>query len=90
MRVRVACGWRAMCRPTGVGNADIASGIIRLKDIDEIGQLALRAAADELAVKNGADARAVIAPIFHPLQTIDEPIRDGRFANNSDNSAHKL
>jgi hypothetical protein len=67
MRVRIACGWRAMRGPASVGDADISSGIIGPKHVDEIGELTLRAAADELAIEHGADASAVIAPILHPL-----------------------
>ena len=40
------------------------------------------------AALDQADARAVIAAIFHPPQPIDQPISDLLFANDSDNSAH--
>ena len=88
MRMRVACGWRAMCGPTGMCDAYITSSVIGLEHVDEIGQLALRTAADELTVKHRADTGTVIAAIFHSLQPIDQPVRDRRFANNSNNAAH--
>ena len=75
MRMRVACGWRAMCSPTGMCDTYITRRMIGLEHVDEVGQLALRAAADELAVKYGADTGTVIAAIFHSLQPIDQPIR---------------
>ena len=55
---------------------------------DEIDQLARGAAADQLAVDDGADARAVIAAIFHPPQAIDQPVRDLFLADNTDDSTH--
>jgi hypothetical protein len=57
-----------------VGDANVTSGIIGLEDIDEIGQLALRAATDELTVMHGANTGGVITPILHPLQPIDQPV----------------
>ena len=69
-------------------DAYITSSVIGLEHVDEIGQLALRTAADELTVKHRADTGTVIAAIFHSLQPIDQPVRDRRFANNSNNAAH--
>jgi hypothetical protein len=37
-----------------------------------------------------ADPGGVIPAIFHPLETIDQPVRNARFANNSNNSAHEI
>ena len=42
----------------------------------EIVELALGAAAVELAVVDRADAGAVIAAIFEPLQPVEQPLRD--------------
>ncbi len=42
----------------------------------EIVELALGAAALELAVVDRADAGAVIAAIFEPLEAVEQPLRD--------------
>ncbi len=77
MRVRVACRRRAMRSPTRMRYADITSRVIGLEDVDEIGKLAFRAAANKLAIKHRANTRAIIAAIFHPLEPIDQAGRHG-------------
>jgi hypothetical protein len=56
--------------------------------VDQMDQLARRAAADQLAVIDGAHARRVIAAIFHPAQTIDQTVRDFLFADDANDAAH--
>ena len=90
MRMRIARCWRAVRRPAGVCNADIASRVVGFQDLHEVGKLALRPAADKLAVMHRANPGGVIPPILHPLQPIDQTVRNRRFANNSNNSAHEF
>jgi hypothetical protein len=61
---------------------------VRGEDGFEILEFALGTAADQLAVLNGADAGGVIAAIFHPPQSFDQPASDLFLANDSDDSAH--
>jgi transcriptional regulator with AAA-type ATPase domain len=56
--------------------------------LDEIIELPLGAAADQLAVLDRANARRVIAAILHAPQPVDEAIRHLGLADNSDDSAH--
>ncbi len=58
MGMRVARGRRAVRGPAGVGDADIAGGVIGLQLGDQIGKLALCPAADQLAILHSANARA--------------------------------
>ena len=88
VRMGVADGRRTVRRPARMGDADVATEGIGLQLGCEIIQLALGAAAVELAAVDGADAGAVIAAIFEALQPIEQPLRDGGFSDNSDNSAH--
>jgi hypothetical protein len=88
MRMRVASGRRAVRSPAGMRDADIAGRVVGLEDIDEVGELPFGAATDKLAARHGANPGAIIAPILHPLQPIDQPVRNGGFANNSNNAAH--
>jgi hypothetical protein len=88
MRMRVACGRRAVGGPAGMRDTDIARRIVGFQDRNKVRKLALGAPTDELAIMHGAHPRAIIPAIFHPLQPIDQPVRNRGFANNSDNSAH--
>jgi hypothetical protein len=55
----------------------------------EIVELALGAAADELALLDGTDAGRIIAAIFEAFQPIEQPLRNVALTNNPDNSAHR-
>ena len=79
---------RAMRGPAGVGDADIARRIVRFQHGDQVGQLAFGAATDQLAIVDRAYPGAIIAAIFHSFQPVDQTIRDGFLANNSNYSAH--
>ena len=54
----------------------------------EIDQLALGAAALDVAVHQGGDAGRIVAAILEPLQRVDQQGRDGRLADDSDDAAH--
>ena len=64
-----------------------ASGACDELDL-EVAQLALGAAALEVAVLQGGDAGRIVAAIFQPLQRLDDQRRDRRRAENSDDAAH--
>ena len=74
--MRIVGGWRTVCRPASVSDADIAGRVIVFQHCDQIGELALGPAADQLAAVNRANPSAVIATIFHPFQSVDQAIRD--------------
>src|ERR1700730_1578207 len=78
----------AVGRPARVADADRAGQRRHAESRLEIDQLALGAAAVDVAVDQRGDARRVVAAIFQPLQRLDQQRRDGRFADNSDDAAH--
>ena len=88
--MRVARRRRAVRCPAGMRDADIARRVIGFEFSNKVRKFALRAAANELAVINRADTCRIITAIFHPFQPINQSVRDCTFANNSNNSAHKL
>ena len=81
-------GGRAVRRPAGVGDSGCAVERLRLELAREILELALGAAALELAMVDRADARRVIAAIFEPLEAVEQPLRDVGPSDNPDNPAH--
>src|SRR3954454_5196493 len=54
----------------------------------EVLQLALGAAANELAILDRADPGRIITAIFEALQTIEQALRDVGIPDDPDNSAH--
>ena len=88
MRVRIGRIRRAMSRPARMRDARQTGCGVARQNTDEIAELALRPAPDELAIMDGADPRRIIPPIFHPFQAIDKTVRNGGFAHNSDDAAH--
>jgi len=88
VRMRITDGRRAVGRPARVGDSGDTVQWIGRKLAREIIELALGAAADELAILDGTNAGRVIAAIFEPLQAIEQPLRDVRFSDDPDNSTH--
>ncbi len=88
VRVRVLFGWCAMGCPACMGDTGFAGSRIASQLLNQIVQLTFGTAADQFAIVDRADARAVIAAIFHPAQAIDHPLCHMAIADNSDNSAH--
>jgi len=88
VRVGIAGRRRTVRRPAGMGDADAAGRRVPLDLEHQVDQLALGAAADQFAVVQRADARAVVAAVFHSPQAIDEPLRDRGLADDADDSAH--
>src|SRR3546814_10227563 len=79
---------RAVGRPARVCDANEARRGVAAKFLDEIAELTLGAATDQLAALDRAHARRIIAAIFHALQPVDEAVRHLGRADDSDDSAH--
>ena len=88
MRMGVALGRRAMRRPAGVADADVAVERLHAELGREIAELALGPAARDGAVLERRDAGAVIAAIFEPPQRIDQARRNRLDADDADDAAH--
>ena len=88
MRMRVDRVGHAVRRPARVCDACVARRGIGRKNAREIDQLALRTAADQLGMLDGAQACGIIAAILHPLQAIDQAIGDRFLPDDSDNATH--
>ena len=72
MRMRVDLGRRAMRRPARMADAGVAGERMRMQHLVEIGELAGRAAAFDMAVHQRGDAGGIIAAIFEPLSALPE------------------
>jgi hypothetical protein len=72
VRMRIAFGWCAMCRPPRVADPDAAGQRRALEGRREIAELPLGAAALDMAVHQGRDAGAVVAAIFEPPQRVQQ------------------
>ena len=88
MRMGVALRRLAVGRPARVADADRAGQRLAAEPRLEIDQLALGAAALDVAVDQRGDARRIVAAIFQPLQRLDQQGRDRRLADDSDDAAH--
>ena len=84
----VVLGRAAMRRPAGVADADRTVQRLFQQHGFEIAQLALGAAALQLAVLQRRDAGGIVAAIFEPLQGVDQLARDRALSENADNAAH--
>ena len=88
VRMRVALGRAAVRRPARVADAGVPGERLGEQPAFEVAQLALGAAALEMAVLDGGDAGRVVAAIFEPAQRVDEVGRDGLLPDDSDDAAH--
>ncbi len=88
MRVGIVRSRRAVSCPAGVGDSDGTGRRMFGQFAHEVGELALRAPTDHLTIRKRAHARAVVAPVLHPPEPVDEPIGDLILADDADNSAH--
>ena len=92
----VAMGWAlrsdrlAVGRPARVADADRARQRLGAEPRLEIDQLALGAAALDVAVDQGGDARRVVAAIFQPLQRLDECAHNRLPSENAHDPTHCL
>ncbi len=90
MRMGVALAGNAVRGPTRMADAGGAAQRLRGKQGLQIAQLALGAAAGELALFERRDAGGIIAAIFEPFQRVDQRVDDRLFSQNPDDSAHGL
>ena len=90
VRMRVALDRLAVRRPARVAEAGAAlQGMVGEPQLQVL-ELALGAAAIEMAVLDGGDARRIIAAIFEPPQRVDEIAGDRLLSKNADDAAHAL
>ncbi len=88
VRVGVGLVGLAVRRPAGVADADRPLEF-RLADLFvEIAQLAGRAQAFQPAAFKQRDAGGIIAPVFQPLQRLDQAQRNRLIAQDTDDAAH--
>ena len=88
VRMGIALGRRAVGGPARVADADHAVERLDAQLCREIAELALGAAARDLAALERRDAGAVIAAILEPLQRIDQARRDRFDPDDPDDAAH--
>ena len=88
MRVGIIGGRCAVRSPTCMRNTDIAGRGFARQHLHEVGQLALCAAADQRSFIERADPGTVIAAVFHPLEAVDQTVRNRLATHDSDNAAH--
>ncbi|MGK2228110.1 MAG: hypothetical protein ACI9GK_001940 [Devosia sp.] len=74
--------------PAGMANADRARQWFGRQFLGQIAQLALGAAAGDIAISQRGDAGAVIAAIFQALERIHEAFGNRLIANNTNDTAH--
>ena len=88
VRMGVALGRAAVRRPARV--ADAGAPLQRLVGEPQLQvlELALGAAAVEMAVLDGGDAGRIVAAILEPPQRVDEIARDRLRSENADDAAH--
>ncbi len=90
VRMRVGLVRAAMRRPARMADAGHAGERLAVEFDFEIFQLAFGAAALEMTVLDGRDARGIVAAIFKPPQRIDQLAGNRLAPQNSDNPAHGL
>ena len=88
VRMRVDFVRTAMGRPARVADADLAAERLLVQPLLEIAQLALGAAAREMAIFQRGNAGGIVAAVLQPLERIDHQAGDRLTADNSNNSAH--
>src|SRR3546814_2873609 len=79
-----------MRRPARVCDTDIARQRLGHKVLAQIDELARGAPPLDRAVEHGRDAGRIIAPIFEPSQSVEQPLGDIVLADDPDNSAHAI
>jgi len=88
VRVGVGRGGGAVGGPAGVADAD--GGVQRFggQHSLQLANLALGAAAFDAPVDQGRNACGVIAPVFQPLQAVDQTGNRRAYARHTDDAAH--
>ena len=90
MRVGVVLGRPAVGGPAGVADAGLAARAALREPRLEVRELALGAAALELAALERRDAGGIVAAIFEPLERIDQLLRHRGASQNADDAAHAV
>ena len=90
VRMGVALGGTPVRRPARMADAGVPPQRLLQQTPFEVAQLALGAAALEVAVLDGGDAGRVIAAILEPTQGVDEIRGDRLLPDNSDDAAHAM
>jgi len=78
----------AVGRPAGVADAGGPGNRLVLEAPGQVIELAFGAAAFDAAGNKSGDAGRIIAPVFEPLERIEQWLRGGLFADDADNAAH--
>ena len=86
--VGIGLGRLAVSRPAGVADADGAADRLALQKRAQVAELALGAAALDLAVDQGRHAGGIVAAILEPLESVEQQGRDRRRSDDSDDPAH--
>ncbi len=90
MRMGVLLGRRAMRRPPCMPDADPACQRLEAELLRKVAELALGAAAGNIAILQRRHASAVIPAIFETLERIHQANSNRFAAYNADNSAHAI
>ena len=88
VRVGVGGGRGAVGGPAGMADADRGLHRVLGQDGLQIADLALAAAAFDMAVDHGGDPGGIIAAVFQPLQAVDQTGNDGAVSRDADDAAH--
>ncbi len=79
----------AVCRPTRMGDTDMAEEVLAVEEMLQIGDLALAFVDVEPAAgPDQRDARTVVTAIFEPVQALDKDGAGVAPADITDYSAH--
>ncbi|MDQ1154798.1 hypothetical protein QE389_001997 [Brevundimonas sp. SORGH_AS 993] len=88
VRVGVGGGGGAVSGPARMADADrpLQRGLGEFSL--QIADLALGASALDPVIGHDRDTGGVVAPVFQPLQTVDQTRNDGTVSRDADNAAH--
>src|SRR5688572_15846174 len=87
MRVGVPVSHAAVRRPARVADADPAGHLVQVQVLVDFYYLAGPLAYKDVAAVKGGDSDAVVAPVFHPLQAVNQDRGRGVLALVADNRA---
>src|SRR6516225_6694885 len=90
VRMGVALAWSPVGGPAGVADPGGAGERRTREPLLEVLKLALRAQSRQATLLERRDSGGIVAPVFQPLQRVDELIGDRLAPENSDYSAHSV
>jgi hypothetical protein len=79
---------RAVGGPADVADAVLGDQRLLGQNRLEVLDLALGPAALDLSIDDGGDAGRIVAPVFKPLEAVDQPLRHGLVSDDADDAAH--